>query len=193
MKIEEIEEIEKIFTRKDEGTIKWLKNRYTYDEIGENEYLEIPKAKDFTITKTFYYNDETTGPKKDFETFLKYNERNNEYNNIKNNIDDYYFILFKIRDTEDYKIYKPIIFEKEIGLGGRMLGYCKMNEEYIIGLNVEFSFVDGWHKEIKGNEKIIETIFKKILEENENYKNRLTRYYKRYGKHLRTSGYWANR
>ena len=85
--MKKIEEIEKIFTRKDEGTIKWLKNKYTYYEIGENEYLEIPKAKDFTITKTFYYDDETTEPEKDFETFLKYNERNNKYNDIKSNIE----------------------------------------------------------------------------------------------------------
>lgn len=188
-----IENIKEIYTKENESWLKWYEENYDYYEIEEDKILEIKKGKGFSITKDLWYDDETDAPEITLETFKRYNENNNRNYDVKGNYEDYYIVLTKCRTEDEKTIYSPLVFSKDIVIGGRMIDYCRQNREHIEGLNVDFDFEKDWHKEIKENDEIVKEIFELIIKENEYYENRLEKYFKRYGKNISARGYWANR
>jgi len=129
--------------------------------------LEFEKASSLSIQKTLWYDDETESPKNTLETFLYYNEKNC------NRFDCY---------------------ENELKHLTRLFA-CKQNNTCIYidydRYNNDFKSVNYAIRELTDQEiQDIMTIYK---DQKEQYTERLTKYFTRYGKNISVCGYWANR
>lgn len=191
--MEKLENIKEIFKNESESYIKFLEETYNYYKLGNNEILELKKGNKLSITKTLWFDDETKAPEKTIETFKKYNECNNDFYDLEDNVNDNWYILFNTKTKDNFEIYTLRVFSKDITKSGWMYGYCENSKDYIKGLNVEFDFENRTHKEITENQALIEKLHNLIIQENKIYNERLEKYFKRYNDHISISGYWANR
>ena len=161
----------------------YLIEKYDYYKTQDNLIMEFEKINKISIEKTMYYDDEYEAPDKTENNFIWYNRHNapayrldeylKERENLKNNgcaIGGY-----------DYK-------------GIYLLGSYNDNKNMVY-----CSWADRNNNYFRGEFKRYFTpeeekaYIELINDRNEQYIQRLKRYWKRYGKHVSTYGYWANR
>ena len=153
----------------DDGMIKHCLRSSKYIQI-DNMFVEVCNAKP-SITKTLWYDDETTGPEANFENFKRLNERNNmpKLHNLKCSYDGYKDLYFSVHYYNDKT-------------GGRLASLTyeetPSKSDYLIR---------------KVTEDELTQINEAIEEVRTAYTKRLETYYKKYSKNVRSEGYWVNR
>lgn len=152
----------------------YLLETYDFYKTQDNYIIEIEKASKLSITKELYYDDEYDAPQVNFDNFLAYNDRvfkDLEY--LKEHtkcINDYLYILKNTNET------CSIMHFTDWEIEDNKYGYFK----------------SGIAKRPLTEEEKDDYI--KILENrNGQFMVRLEKYFKRYGQHITTHGYWANR
>lgn len=169
---------------REELSKKWLKRDGTIDEKmveyclkssiyvqSGDEFINCGDAKP-TINKTMWYDDETTAPEANFESFKRYNmsnapqtvEEQMERHNRKAYICNNYYL----RAGETTSKLKSVVFRNEL--------YDRFNGDERLATDEE-----------------VKLITQAINEARANYFTRLERYWKRYSNKVHAAGYWANR
>ncbi len=142
----------------------YLIKNYDFYLTEDKMIIEIEKASKLSITKELYYDDEYDAPQVNFDNFLEYNKHNcNRY--------DYYN---SERNTQFY--------------------FCKQNANCVyIDKFANYNMFEP----LSSIREVTQDEFDDILEiykkQKEQYLERLQKYFTRYGKHISTHGYWANR
>lgn len=155
--------------------IKYFLKEYIAFETEDGKLLTIKKNP--TIDKTIYYDDELEPPVVNFQTFKRYNERNkNEYSLI----DDF------SEDERPYFIDNYCTDKLRVAVmqGDGFYSYYEENLEDCKRRGIFQRFMTD--DEIKQYNQIMTDLRTK-------YDERLEKYFKRYGDHITTYGYWANR
>ena len=154
---------------KDERMQEYLIKNYDFYKTNDGIIIEIEKASHLSINKTIWYDDE-----------LPENERPSaSYEN---------FILENIHHCNRYEHYTQEIKK------GKKFYFCNQGN---VGSYIDYNRyyycddIQGKIREITKEE--MEEILQLYKERKEAYLKRLERYFKRYGNHIHTNGYWANR
>ena len=174
--IKELTEEEKIELAKKERQSErmqdYLLKNYNFYKTNDGIIFEIEKASHLSINKTIWYDDElpeNERPSASYENFILENEHHcNRY--------DCYKQLIKKKT--------PFYFCKQLS-NISYIDYATYNDIFNYG-GVKFA-----KREITKEE--IEEILQLYRERKEAYLKRLERYYKRYGNHIHTNGYWRDR
>lgn len=160
-----------------ENMQKYLVDKYDFYKTKDDLIIELEKVNKITINKTMYYDDETEPPVVNENNFINYNRSNIPGRNLENYLEEKENLKTKGCASGRYD-YQGIYF-------------TKINEE---------CFACDW------SSKHDERYFKRYLTSEEEkeyielmetrkqqYLERLKKYFKRYGEHINTYGYWANR
>ena len=150
-----------------EGMQKYLFQTYDFYKTNDGLIFEVQKANKLGINKTIWYDDELPTeniPRANFDNFVL----NNTYNCDK-------YIYYAEEFNKNTKFY-----------------FCKNNSN--------ISYIDYEYRQ-SGVDNIIREISKEEMQEilgiykqqRDAYINRLEKYYKRYGQHITSRGYWVNR
>lgn len=157
---------------KDERMQEYLIKNYDFYKTNDGIIIEIEKASHLSINKTIWYDDElpeNERPSASYENFILENEHHcNRYD----------------RYTEEIKRRTKFYFCNQ-GNPISYIDYDSYQDTYHYG-NLRYSI-----REITKEE--MEEILQLYKERKENYLKRLERYYKRYGNHIHTNGYWRDR
>lgn len=137
-----------------------------YVKIGD-KYIDVCDSKP-TISKTIYYDDEYEAPNVNFETFLKYNEKN---------MPSEYKLEGRTWGNSGKLLIIPQYHGDKTNFRLCSLTYNESDSDRVMEVTPE----------------MLEMINQAIREVQEDYKKRLATYWKRYGKNVYTYGYWANR
>lgn len=151
----------------------FLRKQYDYYLTQDNYILEFEKASVRRIDKTMYYDDEYDSPQINYTNFENYNRHNGTLHELER---------FNKNFDKDYEHF--------------MLTYN--HSEKICFIHI----VSNW--ELEENKTRYKYFRELTREEQEDYKailediqakyiTRLQKYYNKYGKHITTYGYWANR
>lgn len=154
----------------------YLVGEYDFYKTSDNIILRLQKINKISIDKTMYYDDETEAPAKTENNFILYNRYN-----------------IPGRDLEEY------LREKErLNNDGCASGQYDYQGIYFQSINEKCSACYWHYKHDKYFQRYLTEEEEKeyielMLERKEKYIERLKKYWKRYGKHVQTHGYWANR
>ena len=159
---------------------QYAKNTHDYYILSDGYILEFEKVNKRSLTTTFYYDDETERPDISFNNFVYYNRHNIPFNSLK-----------------EYLSEKKRLQEHGCATGRYDYKGIYISEKYDNCKNVVFYDFDYEKNEelfIRYLTQEEQEDFIKIAKQYENaYMERLKRYFKRYGNHIRAHGYWANR
>ena len=164
------EETKKIAKKEWENDFKmqdFLIKKYDYYFTKDNLILEVEKFNNLSISKDFYYDDETDAPEKNLENFID----NNKYNC--NYYDSY------IEELNRSKLTK--------------FNFCE-NTNVCVYVNILRTYEEksqNFVREITNDE--MQDILAIYKEQKERYIERITKYFNRYNKNISCIGYWANR
>lgn len=176
---EEVEELAKTLWSS-EDMQKYLINTYDFYKTNDGLILEFEKVNKISITKDLYYDDETEDPGTSENVFLSYNR----YNVPGRSLEEY------LKEKENLQNngcasgrydYKGIYFIQHYYNNNEIVAcnwFDEKDEKYFVRYLTEEETNDFIQLEKERKEQYIE---------------RLKKYYKRYGKHVHTYGYWANR
>lgn len=160
----EIEQLAKKKYETSESMQQYIIKNYDFYVTQDDLFLEVHKFNKLSISKTMYYDDETEPPTKNIDNFIYYNRKNaNTYNIYKKELE--HLCKFWLCNNNDYNTY---------------INYDRFNEK------PQNAIREATKEEIQD----ILTIYK---DQQENYNNRLKKYYNRYNKNIYACGYWANR
>lgn len=142
----------------------YLIKNYDFYLTEDKMIIEIEKASKLSITKELYYDDEYEAPQVNFDNFLEYNKHNcNRY--------DYY------NSEQNTQFY-----------------FCKQNAHCVyIDKFDNYNMLEPLSSIRAVTQEEFEDILEIYKKQKEQYLERLQKYFTRYGKHIRTHGYWANR
>ena len=177
---EEVEELSKKLWNTPDMQ-KYIVNTYDFYKTQDGLIIELQKTNKIAIDKTMWYDDETEGPDVNEKNFINYNNSNMPGRNL-----DAY-----LQEKENLKI------------NGCASGRYDYNGIYFVGINYKQDYLvncdwfdyDNNKRDFKRYLTIEEQEdFIKLTEERkQQYIERLKRYFKRYGQHVRARGYWVNR
>lgn len=160
-----------------ENMQKYTVETYDFYKTSDGLILELEKVNKITIDKTMYYDDEREAPEVNEANFITYNRHNFPFRDWENYLDEK-----KSLETNGFGLgcydYKGIYFMEANDISV----YCRCMRE-----RDERYFV----RYLTDEEQ--EDFINLMKDRNEKYIERLKKYYKRYGKHVSTYGYWANR
>lgn len=175
---EESEEIAKeLWTS--ENMQKYLVDTYDFYITKDNLIIELQKVNKLSIDKTMYYDDEYNAPDVNENNFIYYNRSNVPEHSLNNYLEEKERLLTQGCATGKYD-YNGIYFR---------LNYT--NNDKVVNCNW-FDDKDQFFKRYLSEEEEKDYI-ELIKDRQQQYLERLKKYYKRYGKHITTYGYWANR
>ena len=155
---------------------KYIIDTYEFYKTKDGLILELEKVKKISIDKTMYYDDEMEAPEITEKNFIIYNRYN-----------------IPGRSLEEY------LQEKEnLKTRGFASGRYDYNGMYFLDYgNVQAGIGWAYDKDKYFKRYLTPEEEKDYIELMETRKNqyieRLKKYFKRYGKHVTTYGYWANR
>ena len=157
----------------DERMQEYLIKNYDFYKTNDGIIIEIEKASHLSINKTIWYDDELPAdeiPSASYENFILENEHHcNRYDN--------YLKELNQKTTTFYFCNQ--------GNPTSYIDYDRYEDVYHYG-KLRYSV-----REITKEE--MEEILQLYKERKEAYLKRLERYYKRYGNHIHTNGYWRDR
>lgn len=160
---QEVLEIAKQEWQGDERMQDFIIKKYDYYFTNDNYILEFEKPSKLSITKDFYYDDETDAPDITLENFLNNNKMNcNGYNCLK-------------EESQRTKIH--------LCNGGNVYSYLDYNR---YGDEIRNS------KRVLEDDELAD-ILEIYKEQKEKYTERLTKYFNKYKNKIGCIGYWANR
>lgn len=157
----------------------YLIKKYDFYKTNDGLIIELEKVNKISIDKTIYYDDETEAPKITENNFIIYNKSNMPARSLENYLEEKERLLNNGCATGKYD-YNGIYFK---------LNY--INNDKIVCFDW-FDEKDKYFKRYLTEDEQKEYIELMKNRQNE-YINRLKKYFKRYGKHITTHGYWANR
>lgn len=177
---EEVEELARIIWSA-EDMQKYLINTYDFYKTNDGLILEFEKVNKISITKDLYYDDETEDPGTSENVFLSYNRHNVPGRNLEAYLEE----------------------KEKLEKNGCASGRYDYNGIYLISNNYKHDFLVNcnWYDDEQSKRNIKRYLTEEetadyielMKERKEQYIERLKKYYKRYGKHVHTYGYWANR
>lgn len=148
---------------------EYLIKNYDFYKTNDGIIIEIEKASHLSIEKTIWYDDELPAdeiPSASYENFILENIHHcNRYEHY----------------TEEINRGTKLYFCNQ----GNVTSYIDYNRYYYD------DNINGKIREITKEE--MEEILQLYKERKDAYLKRLERYYKRYGNHIHTSGYWRDR
>ena len=154
-------------------------DKYDFYKTSDGLILELEKVNKISIDKTIWYDDETEEPEATEKFFINYNMSNDPSRNLRNYLEEAERLRTNGCATGRYD-YEGIYFIQHY-----------TGNENIVSCNW-FDEKDKYFKRYLTAEEQQEYI--ELMEERkQQYIERLKTYYKRYNKHIRVSGYWANR
>lgn len=153
--------------------IKYYVDTYYFYQLDDGLILEFRKKP--SIDKTVWYDDETEAPKLTEEYFIRYND---------NHLTEYATIEYDER-LKPYFMQRSCTDKKSTCLATH---YALTDYEQ----NLRWAKDKDYFQRYATKEEIEE--YNKICNElKQQYIERLKKYFKRYEKNIRVSGYWANR
>lgn len=162
-----------------ENMQKYLIDKYDFYKTKDNLIIELEKVNKISIDKTMYYDDETEPPEVNENNFIIYNR----YNVPGRNLEEY----LKEKERLQTNGCATGLYD----YNGIYFSTCYSNSEKMVGLGW-VDKKDQYFKRYLTKEE--EKDYIQLMEERkEKYIERLKKYWKRYGKHVSTYGYWANR
>lgn len=158
---------------------KYLLETYDFYKTQDGLIIELQKVKKITIDKTMYYDDEYEAPEVSEKNFINYNGSNIPGRNLENYLEEKEKLQTQGCATGRYD-YQGIYF---------VVNYS--NRDNVVSCNWMDEKNNTFKRYLTKEE---ETDFIELQQERKNqYIERLKKYFKKYGKNVRTSGYWANR
>lgn len=155
----------------DSHMTEYIASRTDYYKTNDGLVIEIEKSNKLSIEKEFWYDDETDAPAINFENFLAHN--------------DAVFERYKHLCEKSEKEYEHFYFAQQ---------YSKPSKIVCV---VVF---DNWAEEFRKQYNIRELTKEEkadylliLKERNDQYLERLKKYFKRYGDKITTHGYWRDR
>ena len=155
---------------------KYIIDTYDYYKTKDGLILELEKVKKISIDKTMYYDDEYEAPEVTEKNFIIYNR----YNIPGRNLEEY------LQERER--------LQKEGCASGRYdYNGIYFNDYGNIQAGIGWAYEkDKYFKRYLTPEE--ENDYIELMKERKvQYIERLKKYFKKYGKHVTTYGYWANR
>lgn len=140
----------------------------------EDGYHFIVFDTKWSINTTLWYDDEKEDIGTSFEVFKHYNEMNRQYSKLeKNNNMQPYFMINYCNNDQELCVCRGAYYSNY----ENNLNYAKEKNLFVRYLTDE---------EIEQYNTIVDDL-------NKLYDERLEKYYKKYGKHIQSCGYWVNR
>lgn len=158
---------------------KYLVDKYEFYKTNDDLVIELKKVNKITIDKTMYYDDETEAPEITENNFIIYNRSNVPEHSLNNYLEEKEALITRGCASGRYD-YKGIYFR---------LNYN--NNDKVVNCNW-FDEKDQFFKRYLTEEEQKDYI-DLVKARQDQYIERLKKYFKRYGKHITTYGYWANR
>ena len=155
---------------------QYLVDTYDFYKTKDGLIIELEKVKKISIDKTMYYDDETEPPSVTENNFIIYNR----YNIPGRNLEEY------LKEKE--RLEKEGCATGQYDYNGI---YFSQYNDYYVGVGWAYE-KDKYFKRYLTKEEQ-EDFIELMKERSTQYIERLKKYFKRYGKHVRTYGYWANR
>lgn len=163
---------------KAEDMQKYLLKTYDFYKTKDGLILELEKVNKISIEKTMYYDDETEAPEVTESNFILYNRYNIPGRNLEAYLEEKEKLQTVGCATGLYD-YKGLYFETS---------YSNSEKMVCCGWHDEKHYFKRYLTEEEQNDYIELTNIRKAQ-----YIERLKKYWKKYGQHVTTYGYWANR
>ena len=164
----------------DEKMQDYLLKSYDFYKTKDGLILELEKVNKISIEKTMYYDDETEAPEVTENNFILYNRYNVPGRNLEEYLKEKERLQTQGCATGQYD-YKGIYFTAH---------YYK--HENVVACGWAHDKDERYFKRYLTAEE--EKDFIELMNtRKEQYIERLKKYWKRYGDHVSTHGYWANR
>lgn len=163
---------------KDPKMQDYLISKYDFYKTSDGLIIELEKVSKITINKTMYYDDETEAPKVTENNFILYNGHNIPGRNLEVYLEEKEKLQTIGCATGLYD-YKGLYFETSYNNSEKMV-CCAWHDEK--------RYFKRYLTEGEQNDYI-----ELMKQRKEQYIERLKKYWKKYGQHVTTYGYWANR
>ena len=158
---------------------KYIVNTCDFYKTKDGLIIELEKVNKITIDKTMYYDDEMEAPIINENNFIIYNRHNIPGRNLEEYLQEKENLNTRGIATGRYD-YKGIYFVATYYNNDDIVSCGWVDEK------------DKYFKRYLTSEEEKEYI--ELMEtRKQQYLERLKKYFKRYGKHINTYGYWANR
>ena len=155
---------------------KYIIDTYDYYKTKDGLILELEKVKKISIDKTMYYDDEYEAPEVTEKNFIIYNRYN-----------------IPGRNLEEYLQERKRLQKEGCASGRYDYNGIYFNDYGNIQAGIGWVYEkDKYFKRYLTPEEENDYI-ELMKERKDQYIERLKKYFKKYGKHLTTYGYWANR
>ena len=155
---------------------KYIIDTYEFYKTKDGLILELEKVKKISIDKTMYYDDEYEAPEVTEKNFIIYNRHN-----------------IPGRNLEEYLQEKENLKTRGFASGRYDYNGMYFNDYGNVQVGIGWAYEkDKYFKRYLTPEEENDYI-ELMKERKEQYIERLKKYFKRYGKHVTTYGYWANR
>lgn len=158
---------------------KYLLETYDFYKTQDGLIIELEKVKKITIDKEMYYDDEYEAPEVTERNFINYNGSNIPGRNLENYLEEKERLETQGCATGRYD-YQGIYF---------VVNYS--NNDNVVCCNWMDEKNNTFKRYLTKGEQ--EDYIELQKERKNQYIERLKKYFKRYGKNVRTHGYWANR
>lgn len=163
---------------KDPKMQQYLIDKYDFYKTNDGLIIELEKVSKISIDKTMYYDDETEAPEVTENNFILYNRHNIPGRNLEVYLEEKEKLQTIGCATGLYD-YKGLYFETSYSNSEKMV-CCSWHDE------------KHYFKRYLTAEEQNDYI-ELMKQRKEQYIERLKKYWKRYGQHVTTYGYWANR
>lgn len=170
-KLTEEQKKEILSTFWDNHMTEYIASKNDYYKTNDGLVIEIEKSNKLSIEKEFWYDDETDAPAINFENFLAHN------NTV--------FAMYEHLCEKSKKEYEHFYFAQNYS-GSNKVVNVQVFDDWAEEFRKQYNI-----REMTENEK--EEYLLILKERNDQYLERLKKYFKRYGDKITTHGYWANR
>lgn len=155
----------------DDHMVEYIASKNDFYKTKDGLVIEIDKPNKLMIEREMWYDDETGAPAINFENFLYYN--NSVFQNyekfVEKSKNQYEHFYFARKYPQQSKIVSVMVFDNWAAEFEKQFNIRELTEEE----KAEYLLI--------------------LKERNDQYLERLKKYFKRYGDKITTHGYWANR